>query len=514
MTRLQRMPDIDARVARLAARPRARVIALLLAGAFAALGQAPFLIWAATLLGLLAAFLMWRHSPSPRAAALQGWLFGLGYFTVTMSWLVNPFFVEPDRHGWMAPFALLGMAGGLALLWALGWGAARWLSGADNRLSWVVWPTGISAAELLRGSLFTGFPWGGPGLAWVETPMALLARLIGVSGLTFLTALWVAVLAVALIGRNRRNVAGVVGLTLGLGLATVLSPTSMPNDTRHTLRLIQPNAPQHQKWDPDYAEGFVRRQLDLTATPSDGARPNLIIWPETSVPYLLQHAQLLFPLVAEAAAGPPVLMGIQRGEGQRYFNSLVRVTPDGIAHPVYDKHHLVPFGEYVPLGDAMARFGIRAFASQYGQGYSSGPGPRVLDMGTLGDVLPLICYEAVFPRDIRNAPKRPDWILQATNDAWFGGFSGPQQHLIQARFRAIEFGLPVIRVANTGISAAIDVNGTVRSSLGLGQAGYLDTRLPGAASATVYARMGDYPLGLLLICVVFVTILRRVRFSH
>ncbi|SPF75247.1 Apolipoprotein N-acyltransferase [Aliiroseovarius pelagivivens] len=513
MTRLLRMPDIDARVARLAARPRVRVIALLLAGAVAALGQAPFLIWATTLVGLLTAFLMWRHSRSPRAAALQGWLFGLGYFTVTMSWLVNPFFVEPDRHGWMAPFALLGMAGGLALLWALGWGLARWLAG-DSRLGWIYWPVGLGAAELLRGALFTGFPWGGPGLAWIDTPLAQIASLVGVSGLSVLTALWVAMLAVAVIGRRRNGIVGVTALSLILGLVAALSSNPLPEDTPHTLRLIQPNAPQHKKWDPDFAESFVRLQLDLTATPPEDARPNLIIWPETSVPYLLQHAQLLFPLVAEAAAGSPVLMGIQRGEGQRYFNSLVQVNSDGIARPVYDKHHLVPFGEYVPLGDAMARIGIRAFAAQYGQGYSAGPGPVVFDMGALGKVLPLICYEAVFPRDIRNAPERPDWILQATNDAWFGDFSGPQQHLVQARFRAIEFGLPVIRVANTGISAAIDVRGQVRSSLDLGQAGYLDARLPGTGSETLYARVGDLPLGFLLICVALVAILGRRRFLH
>ena len=498
MTRLHRMPDIDAYVARLAARPRVRVVMLLLAGAVASLGQAPFLIWAATLAGLLVAFLFWRHSRLPRAAALQGWLFGLGYFSVTMSWLVNPFFVEPERHGWMAPFALLGMAGGLALLWALGWGMARWLAGG-GRFGWLFWPAGISAAELLRGVLFTGFPWGGPGLVWIDTPLAQIANLVGVSGLSFLTALWVALLAVAGSGRIVKNAAGVIALSLVLGLAAVLSPTSLPEDTPHTLRLIQPNAPQHQKWDPDFAESFVHRQLDLTATPPKGARPNLIIWPETSVPYLMRHAQLLFPLIAKAADGPPVLMGIQRAEELRYFNSMVQVNTDGIAQPVYDKHHLVPFGEYVPLGDAMARIGIRAFAAQYGQGYSAGPGPVVLDMGALGKVLPLICYEAVFPRDIRDAPERPDWVLQITNDAWFGDFSGPQQHLIQARFRAIEFGLPVIRVANTGISAAIDARGQVRAALALGEAGYLDVIQPAAASVTPYAHAGDWPLLLLLI---------------
>lgn len=504
-----RMPDIDSHVARLASRPRTRVVALLVAGAGAALGQAPFLAWPATLAGLLVAFLFWRHSPTGRAAALQGWLFGVGYFTVVMSWLVNPFFVEPERYGWMAPFALLGMAGGLALFWALGWGLARWLTGNDSRMGWLVWPAGLGVAELLRGALFTGFPWGGPGLVWINTPIAQLASLAGVLGLTVMCALWVSSLVVAVV---ERRPAWFAGVALVLGLGAILLQRPAPADTAHTLRLIQPNAPQHQKWDPAYAEGFVRRQLDLTAIPADGARPDLIIWPETSVPYLFQNAGRLFPVVAEAASGAPVLMGIQRADGLRYFNSLVHVSPDGDAQPVYDKHHLVPFGEYVPLGDAMTRLGIRAFAAQYGQGYSAGLGPQVLDMGAVGTVLPLICYEAVFPRDIRNAPQRPDWILQVTNDAWFGDFSGPQQHLIQARFRAIEFGLPVVRVANTGISAAIDARGQVRALLPLGQAGYLDVIQPGAGAVTPYAKLGDLPLGLLLISVGVFCAVRRRRF--
>ncbi|MCK0141730.1 apolipoprotein N-acyltransferase [Aliiroseovarius sp. F20344] len=508
------MPDIDACAARIAAHPSWRVVVLIVAGVIAALGQAPFQIWAATLAGLLVGYLIWRHSHSPRIAALHGWLLGLGYFTVTMSWLVNPFFVEPDRHGWMAPFALLGMAGGLSLLWALGWVVARWLAGPQRRLEWLLWPAGMTAAELLRGTLFTGFPWGGPGLAWIDTSVAQLASWIGVAGLTFLSLIWVCLLAAFIVGRTAKGLWALGGLTAVLGLATFLVSTEPPGNTEHTLRLVQPNAPQHQKWDPDYAESFVERQLQFTAAEPEGADLDLIIWPETSVPSLLEHVQWLLPHVADAANGKPVLLGIQRADGQRYFNSLAMVEPDGSAHPVYDKHHLVPFGEYIPFGDAMLRFGIRAFASQLGQGYSAGPGPVVLDLGPLGTVLPLICYEAVFPRDIRNAPTRPDWLLQVTNDAWFGDFSGPQQHLVQARFRAIEFGLPIIRVANTGISASINAHGRVMKSLPLGQAGFLDVTLPDAQPETIYARFGDIPLFLLLACVALAAISTRSRFSR
>ncbi|MCK0126212.1 apolipoprotein N-acyltransferase [Gelidibacter sp. F2691] len=508
------MPDIDAWASRISAHPRWRVVVLILAGAFAALGQAPFQIWAATLSGFLVGYLIWRHSHSSRSAALYGWLFGLGYFSVTMSWLVNPFFVEPDRHGWMAPFALLGMAGGLSLLWALGWAVARLLAGSQRRIEWLLWPVGMTAAELLRGTLFTGFPWGGPGLAWIDISVAQLAALVGVTGLTFLSLVWVSLLAKSIVGRDAKGFWGLGCLTLLLGLTTFLVSTDPPENTKQTLRLVQPNAPQHLKWDPDFAESFVERQLQLTAATTEGTSPDLIIWPETSVPSLLEHVQWLLPHVADAANGKPVLLGIQRSEGQRYFNSLALVEADGSARPVYDKHHLVPFGEYVPFGDAMLRFGIRAFASQLGQGYSAGVGPEVLDLGVLGSVLPLICYEAVFPRDIRNAAKRPDWLLQVTNDAWFGDFSGPQQHFVQARFRAIEFGLPVIRVANTGISAAIDANGRPQAFLPLGQAGHLDVSLPASKPETIFARFGDLPLILLLTCVAAFAIFVGRRFSH
>jgi apolipoprotein N-acyltransferase len=264
------------------------------------------------------------------------------------------------------------------------------------------------------------------------------------------------------------------------------------------LRLVQPNAEQGLKWDPDQARLFFDRQLSFTAA---GSRPDLVIWPETAVPYLLEENPVVGELIAEAGRGSPVAVGVQRVKGRQFWNSLAVIGPGGRVTANYDKHHLVPFGEYIPFGDVLYDWlGLVAFAARQGNGYSPGPGPVVLDLGgNLGKALPLICYEAIFPQDLRAAPERADWILQITNDAWFGTWSGPFQHLAQAQLRAIEQGLPLVRVANTGVTAVIDARGRTVDSLPMGEAGYLDARLPGALPATPYARWGEGPVLLLLL---------------
>ncbi|SMR70663.1 Apolipoprotein N-acyltransferase [Aliiroseovarius halocynthiae] len=487
-------------------------------GAGSALGHAPFNMPAYTLVGFAMAIYLIMNATSARQAFRLSLIWGFGYFAVSLSWLVEPFMVDAPRYGWMAPFALIMMASGLALFWGAAAGIAFWM--APRSLHWAMLVIALAAAEMIRARLFTGFPWASPGHVWADLPFAQLAAYIGAGGLGALTFLAATLLALsftprgALSMRLRAMIAFMVLTSGAYGLGVYRQNLPRPADTATVLRLVQPNAPQHLKWHRDHAYGFVARQIEFTAAPpTQGmSKPELIIWPETSVPALLEYAGPIIPKIAVAAKGSSVAFGVQRGEAPRYFNSLAVIDSGGDITATYDKHHLVPFGEYVPLGNWLEKLGISAFAARAGHGYSAGPGPRVLNMGRLGKVLPLICYEAVFPRDIRNAPERPDWILQITNDAWFGDFSGPQQHLVQARFRAIEFGLPVIRVANTGISAAIDVRGQIRSSLVLGQAGYLDVQLPAAGPATVYAGVGDLPLGLLLIGAVFTAVLRRKRF--
>lgn len=478
-----------------------RLILAVVAGGAGAMGLAPLGLWPAALIGFacLPAFLI--MAGSWREAALCGWAFGLGWFLHAMVWIIEPFLVDVARHGWMAPFALIFLAGGLALFWgaaaALAWVAAQ----RPGRRALALVFT-LTLAEVARGYVLTGLPWAAPAQVWVNTPVALLLAWIGPQGLTFVTVGLAILPGAALCLRIARGWALSAAVpALALLAAALLAQAHAPEitETGKTVRLVQPNAPQHQKWHPDYALGFFTRQLTFTRASGEAARPDLIVWPETAVPALLNHAGSALDQMAEAAAGVPLVFGIQRTEGARFFNSLVLLDGNGTVAGVYDKHHLVPFGEYVPLGNLAARLGLRGFAAQEGDGYSPGPGPRTLPLDGIGQALPLICYEAVFPQDVTAAPDRPDLLLQITNDAWFGAHSGPYQHLAQARMRAIEQGLPMVRVANTGISAMIDPLGRITQALPLGEAGFVDAALPAPLPPTLYARMGDGPVVALIL---------------
>ena len=457
------------------------------AGVIAAAGQAPFDLWPLALAGLAGLFALVMAAASPRQGAKRAWLFGGGYFAAALSWIVEPFLVDVARHGWMAPFALAFMGFGLALFWgAAGWLAARAGTGARRALSLAV---ALALAELARSYLFTGFPWALIGHLWIGTPVMQLASLGGAQGLTALTLLAVA-LPFALRWPGAVLALALLGAAWGWGGWRLAQPEPRVADPVH-IRLLQPNAAQRLKWRPDMVPVFFDRQLQYTAAASEPA-PDLIVWPETALPFMLERAEGALELVAGAAGGTPVLFGVQRRDAGGVYNSLAVLDGEGRVSAVYDKHHLVPFGEYVPLRPLAVRLGLRGLASELLYGYTPGPGPQLLELGPAGRVLPLICYEAIFPQDLR-AATRPGWLLQITNDAWFGAFSGPYQHLAQARLRAVEQGLPVLRSANTGVSAVIDARGRVLDSLPLDTAGHLTVALPPALPETPYARLGDWP---------------------
>jgi apolipoprotein N-acyltransferase len=471
-------------------------------GAAAALGQAPFNLPLVLLVALAVAVHFSTRARIPRAAAAFGWALGFGYFAVSLHWIVSPFLVDAARHGWMAPFAVVLIAAGGGVFWGVAFWAARRMSAGP----WPLVPC-WAAVELSRAYIFTGFPWAAPAQSMVDAQAGQMLAWIGPHGLNLVIfAVVVALSRLPAWGRAARIsvVLPVVAVVLSPPLAAPapLSPT--------VLRLVQPNAPQNEKWDPDKIGIFYARQLELTSAAADSV-PDAVIWPETAIPWNLIYADTILQEISAAAAGVPVILGVQRTEGARHFNTLIALGPLGEVTHMYDKHHLVPFGEYMPLGDFAARFGIYGLAPQHGAGFSAGPGARLMDLGPLGRALPLICYEAVFAHDVNAAPSRPDFIIHATNDAWFGTHAGPQQHLAQARMRAIEQGLPVARAANTGISAMIDPQGRLLQSIGLGQAGFIDATLPRAAVPTFYSRTGDLPLAIMLALILAAVVAQRRR---
>ncbi|WP_299627875.1 apolipoprotein N-acyltransferase [uncultured Tateyamaria sp.] len=476
----------------------AHLLLAITAGAVGSMAHAPLSVGVLILVPLLAGFALLRGAQNVRGALIRGWALGFGYFAPTLSWITEPFQVDAAVTGWMAPFALVLLALLLGSFWAFALAFARWAGGQ----AWVLvfaW----AGVEMLRAYVFTGFPWAAP-------PQALVDGLAG-QGLAWGgphgVMLAMAALAAVIASRTWKALRiAVAAACVSLFVLPVMAPKA--ELTAHTVRLVQPNAPQDEKWDPSRVPVFVNRQIDFTAA---GPVPDLVVWPETALPYLVENAQVVFDAITEAARGAPVVLGIQRRQFSDYFNSLVVLDAAGQVTQTYDKHHLVPFGEYMPFEWFFRHIEVGGLAARAEGGYAAGPGARLLDFGALGRALPLICYEAVFAHDVGGAPERPTFLMQLTNDAWFGARSGPQQHLAQARMRAIEQGLPMIRAANTGISAVIDPNGRVTAALGLNMAGYLDAVLPAPAPPTIYSRTGDAPWAVLLFLGLVAAVLTRAR---
>ena len=461
-------------------------------GLAAGTGQAPWGLWFVT----VAALAFWLNRPkfTRRAAFRDGWLFGAGYFAVSLHWIVSPFLVDIGSTGWMAPFALILMAGGAALFWAV----ASYVSRPGSMVSAGLM---IAGAEALRSYLFTGFPWALLGHIWIDTPLAQLAAFGGPHLLTLVTVM-LGVACALLLQRQIWAVTPPLAAVLGW---VILSTGPVPDYTGPTVRLVQPNAAQADKWDPIKSQMFFERMIGFT---QDGDPPDLVVWPETAIAYLLENAGDALDQVAEASRGAPTVLGVNRRDGARYYNASIVLERGAIISNTYDKAHIVPFGEYIPGGELIAKFGIGSFAASQGGAFTAGPGARVVDVTGIGNARILICYEGIFAHEIGTI-ERPRLLILITNDAWFGPAAGPRQHLAQARLRAIEQGLPMVRVANTGISAMIDGKGRITNQIGMGQAGYIDAALPPALAPTIYSKLDDLPaLLLLLLCVglsIFIT---------
>jgi len=471
------------------------ILAAFGAGLVLALGHAPYnLPWGA-IVAVPVLLRLLTVAPTPRIAALRGWMAGCGYFGLSLTWIVEPFLVDIARHGWMAPFAIVLLAGGLALFWGLGF----FLAAIASRRAGLVGKAlalalGLTLAEYLRSTMLTGFPWALFAYTFVETPLAQWAAYVGPHGLG-----GAMLLCLGLLGTARPLSVAMGGACLAaLWVGGAARVPDAPSDTGPVLRLVQPNAPQHLKWQPEMLPVFYARLIDATAAPAEGS-VNAVIWPETAVPFLLGERPDLAADIALAASGKtPVILGARRLDAQgNWFNSLAAYGADGAELARYDKHHLVPFGEYIPLTGVLEALGLSRLAEGLAGGFRPGTGAERLTLDGLPPFQPLICYEAIFPHEILRGAKRPDWLLHITNDAWFGTWSGPYQHLVQAQMRAIEHGLPLARAANTGVSAMIDPFGRITASLPLGEAGFVDATLPVGLPPTPYAQTPDWLVPLL-----------------
>jgi len=456
-------------------------------------------------------------APRPkRSAFAAGWFFGFGYFLAGVYWMAFSFFVQAEQFAWMAPFAVSGMPAFLGLFT----GAATLAASLLWRPGWpriFVFAAAWAVFEYLRGHILTGLPWNLAGQALAGTAIgAQTAAWYGAYGLS-LVALLLAAAPAAGLGQGpgqglgvRRVLAGPAVSLIGaallftVGAARLALPEPAP-DGVNFLRIVQPNIPQREKIDPTFWARNFYRQLELSkgAVPP-GARV-YILWPENGAPLLNEADTALDVLSDELPKEAVLIAGAVRRErdedgAERYFNSVMIVaeTPEGRrAVDAYDKHHLVPFGEYLPFYDALNAVGLAQLTPYGDAGFAAGDGPRVMHAGG-PSFSPLVCYEVIFPGAVYPKGERPEWLLTVTNDAWFGDTSGPRQHLDQARLRTIETGLPMARSANTGISAVIDAKGRILARVKLYESGRIEAALPPALPPTLYDRAGDWIFWLMI----------------
>ncbi|MDF1791754.1 MAG: apolipoprotein N-acyltransferase [Thalassobaculaceae bacterium] len=508
-------------------------LAALLAGAATALSLAPlhllpFAFGHAVLLGVVA------EAGSTRSAAVRAWFWALGYHVAGLHWIANAMLVNAGEHAWLIPFANLGLPACLALFAAVAGALAHRLF----RAGWPLW-LGFSAlytgGEWVRGHALTGFPWNLPS-ATVDGWLALLqpASLVGAYGLSLLVLLVTTAPALWWRGAAPRRVQIIVSalaclLFVAMAGGGAVRVAAIPEITAEggavpgvVIRVVQGNVPQRDKWNPGLKPEHLRRYMSLSdaARPADirapglapGAVPTVVTWPETAVAHLVGDSRELEEVLSAAAPPEGTLMfGAPRvarvGRMTSIYNSVFAIGPGAKVAWTFDKAHLVPFGEYVPLRDVLP---LTAIVQSRGD-FTPGPGPRTLELAGAPPVSLLICYEAIFPDGAVDPTARPGWLLNATNDAWFGRWSGPYQHLAIARLRAIEQGLPMVRAANTGVSTVIDAAGRIVASIPMGMTASMDSPLPSAAPPTPFGIIGGIPLIVMVVSLFAVAAYGRFR---
>jgi len=486
----------------------------LLAGGLSATGFAPLNLWPLTLLMLALWMAILIQVQSRKAAFFSGWLFGLGHFIIGLNWIAKAFTFQAAMPEWLGYVAVVLLSLYLAVFPALAALGAWWI-GKERPLAFIPALAGMWIIfEWLRSWLFSGFIWSPLGvIALPLGRMADLTMFIGSYGLSMLLfagagGLWLLF--------QRRWKAALPLILVFAGLLLVPHHEQKPIAVDQPLiTVVQPNIGQQDKWQAGYEEQNLSKLAQLTLREDN--QPRIIFWPEAAIPDYLETGYptryyygrppefVRQQLSGLMKPGDMLVLGALKlefdeagGRAAGARNSVFAMDAERELVGRYDKAHLVPYGEYLPMRPFLSAIGLSRLAPGDFD-FWPGPGARSIDLGKFGKAGIQVCYEIIFSGQVVDPDNRPDFIFNPSNDAWFGSW-GPPQHLAQARLRAIEEGLPVIRSTPTGISAVIDANGTIRASVPMGQAGRIDSQLPQAKVPPLFARYGNVlPLGLALI---------------
>jgi apolipoprotein N-acyltransferase len=503
-----------------------RRLVALSAGAIGALAMPPFGFFPALVVSLVVAVWLIDGSAdrdragalraSLRAAFAAGWWWGFGYFLASLWWLGAAFLVDADRYAWALPLGVVALPAALGLSFGLGFALARlvWPQGPLRVLALAL---GLGASEWLRAVALTGFPWNELGLALGQSLLfAQFASLVGLHGLT-LAVIAIAAAPATLWDETRLSrwaptmlaALALAGMAI-YGALRLGEPDPEPSPSVK-LRLLQTNISQGADFGPDKGAEILGRYLALSDRATSPQRSGvadvtLLVWPESAFPFLLAREPGALARISDflrggavLATGAASLEGAVNSASRRFYNSILLLDHSGLVPSRYDKRHLVPFGEYVPFQALFRRIGLTEFV-QFPGGFEPGEGLNVLQVPGAPDALAMICYEAIFPSEWGGArdgeASRAKWILNLTDDAWFGATPGPYQHFAMARLRSVEWGLPMARSGNGGFSAIVDAKGRVVASAPLGAETVIDGVLPGALPPTAAARWGSGPFAL------------------
>ena len=509
----------------------------LAAGALSATGFAPLGLWPLTLACFALLFALVARAPNWRGAFLRTWLFGVGHFTVGLNWIAHAFTYQETMPHWLGYGAVVALSLYLAIYPALGGMLAHLflsssaMSGGASPASEQRPATSLGTSELgfvlalaslwiateyLRATMFTGFAWNPLGVALLDTPLAASARTIGTYGLSGLAML--AAGGVWLLARRQWLPGGVIAAALAFAAVWSLIIPSPGTIAAPDLpvRIVQPNVSQDEKYNPEQQVENLKQLVRMSGRP--GPRPRLLLWPEAAIDngfYLDEDPDLRRFVARTLGPNDMLLTGGAALEYDRLGklagarNSVFVLGSDARIRARYDKAHLVPYGEYLPMRPILVPLGLARLVPG-DLDFWPGPGPKTFDIAGLGPVGFQICYEIIFSGQVVDPAKRPRFLFNPSNDAWFGAW-GPPQHMAQARLRAMEEGMTIVRATPTGISGVIAPDGRLTARIGMGEKAVLDASLPPPGPPTVFARYGNLLSGLFALTLAGLAVVMRLR---